>query len=54
VLLQILDDEQLVSAQAVRGRRCGLGLSHYDASASVPSSSFCASRSFVSSSRWQA
>src|SRR5919108_577142 len=49
VLLQVLDDEEL-GAVCAGGRRLRVGC-HYPASAIIAESSFCASRSFVSSSR---
>ena len=54
VLLDVLDDEQLVAGRLKPGFRLdGGGLRHYAVSAIV-AFSFAASRSFVSSSRWQA
>src|SRR5438874_1815197 len=54
VLLEILDHEEFVPASAVGRHRCRLRLRHQLAAARVPSISFWASRSFVSSSRWHA
>ena len=53
VLLQVLDDEQLV-AEPSSASHVAAGSAASAASAIVPASSFAASRSFVSSSRWQA